>query len=68
MNKRAKKSLKCYKEPIGKGNAIVVHLLSPLKGLVHVTANKPAISMIDIAAHMWPLCSEQILVEGVNPQ
>ena len=34
----------------------------------HVTINKPVISMIYIITHTWPLCSAQILVDGVNPQ
>ena len=38
-----------------------------LKGQGHVTVNKPAISIIYIIAHTWPLCSAQILVDGVNP-
>ena len=29
---------------------------------------KPVISIICIVAHTWPLCSAQILVDGVNPQ
>ena len=33
----------------------------------HVTVNKPVISIIYIVAHTWPLCSAQILVDGVNP-
>ena len=39
-----------------------------LKGQGHVTVNKPVISIIYIVVHMWPLCSAQILVDGVNPQ
>ena len=39
-----------------------------LKGQGHVTVNKPVISIIYIVVHMWPLCSVQILVDGVNPQ
>ena len=39
-----------------------------LKAQDHVTVNKPVISMIYIIAHTWPLCSAQILVDGVNPQ
>ena len=39
-----------------------------LKGQDHVTVNKPVISIIYIVAHTWPLCSAQILVDGVNPQ
>ena len=39
-----------------------------LKGQLHVTVNKPVISIICIVAHTWPLCSAQILVDGVNPQ
>ena len=38
-----------------------------LKGEVHVAVNKPAISRIYIVDHTWPLCSVQILVDGVNP-
>ena len=30
--------------------------------------NKPVIFIIYIAAHTWPLCSAQILVDGVNTQ
>ena len=36
-------------------------------GQGHITVNKPVISVIYIVAHMWPLCSAQILVDGVNP-
>ena len=39
-----------------------------LKGQRHVTVNKPVISMIYIISHTWPLCSAQILVDGVNPR
>ena len=39
-----------------------------LKGQRHVTVNKPVISMICIITHTWPLCSAQILVDGVNPR
>ena len=39
-----------------------------LKAQGHVTVNKPVISMIYIIAHTWPLCSAQILVDGVIPQ
>ena len=39
-----------------------------LKAQGHVTVNKPVISMIYIASHTWPLCSAQILVDGVNPR
>ena len=39
-----------------------------LKGQGHVTVNKPVISIIYIVVHTWPLCSAQILVDGVNPQ
>ena len=39
-----------------------------LKGQRHVTVNKPVISMIYIITHTWPLCSAQILVDGVNPR
>ena len=38
-----------------------------LKAQGHVTVNKPVISIIYIVSHMWPLCSAQILVDGVNP-
>ena len=38
-----------------------------LKALGHVTVNKPVISIIYIVVHTWPLCSAQILVDGVNP-
>ena len=38
-----------------------------LKVLGHVTVNKPVISRIYIVVHTWPLCSAQILVDGVNP-
>ena len=37
-----------------------------LKALDHVTVNKPVISIIYIVVHTWPLCSAQILVDGVN--
>ena len=39
-----------------------------LKGQDHVTVNKPAMYIIYIVAHTWPLCSAQILVDGLNPQ
>ena len=39
-----------------------------LKEQGHVTVNKPVISIIYIVVHTWPLCSAQILVDGVNPQ
>ena len=39
-----------------------------LKAQGHVTVNKPVISGIYIVSHTWPLCSAQILVDGVNPQ
>ena len=39
-----------------------------LKAQGHVTVNKPVISMIYIVSHTWPLCSAQILVDGVNPR
>ena len=42
--------------------------MCPLKGQGHITANKPVISMIYIVTHTWPLCSAQILVDGVNPK
>ena len=38
-----------------------------LKGHGHVTVNKPVISKIYIVAQTWPLCSAQILVDGLNP-
>ena len=38
-----------------------------LKGQGHIPVNKPFISKIYIVAHTWPLCSVQILVDGVNP-
>ena len=38
-----------------------------LKGQGDVTVNKPVISRIYIVAHMLPLCSAQILVDGVHP-
>ena len=38
-----------------------------LKALGHVAVNKPVISIIYIVVHTWPLCSTQILVDGVNP-
>ena len=37
-----------------------------LKGQSHVTVNKPVISGIYIVGHTLPLCSAQILVDGVN--
>ena len=46
--------------PIGPGSGYSV-----MPG--HVTVNKPVISKIYIVAHTWPLCSVQILVDGVNP-
>ena len=39
-----------------------------LQGRDHATVNKPVISIVYIVAHTWPLCSAQILVDGVNPQ
>ena len=39
-----------------------------LEGQGHVTVNKPVIFIIYIVAHTWPLCSAQILVDGVNSQ
>ena len=39
-----------------------------LKGQGHVTVNKPVNSIIYILVHTWPLCSTQILVDGLNPQ
>ena len=39
-----------------------------IKGQDHVTVSEPVISIIYIFAHTWPLCSAQILVDGVNPQ
>ena len=45
-----------------------VTLCYGLKGQGHVTVNKPVISIIYIVAHTWPLCSVQILVDGVNPR
>ena len=43
--------------------------MGPLvRGQGHITVNKPVISVTYIAAHTWPLCSAQILVDGVNPQ
>ena len=42
--------------------------VSNFKGQGHVTVNKPVISIIYIVARTWPLCSAQILVDGVNPQ
>ena len=38
-----------------------------LKEQGHVTVNKLVISRVYIVAHTWPLCSAQILVDGVNP-
>ena len=38
-----------------------------LKGQSHISVNKPVISRIYIVVHTWPLCSAQILVDGVNP-
>ena len=38
-----------------------------LKAQGQVTVNKPVISIIYIVSHTWPLCSVQILVDGVNP-
>ena len=39
-----------------------------LKWQRHVTVKKPVISIIYIVSHTWPLCSAQILVDGVNPR
>ena len=38
-----------------------------LKAQGHVTVNKPVIYRIYIVSRTWPLCSVQILVDGVNP-
>ena len=38
-----------------------------LKRQGHISVNKPVISRVYIVAHTWPLCSEQIFVDGVNP-
>ena len=46
----------------------IAKVISNLKVQGHVTVNKPIISMIYIVAHTWPLCSAQVLVDGVNPQ
>ena len=40
--------------------------INSLKEQGHVTVNKPVISIIYIVSHTWPLCSAQILVDGVN--
>ena len=53
-------------EPLRRSNHST-HVIS-LKGQGHVSVNKPAISMIYIVAHTWPLCSAQTLVDGLNPQ
>ena len=50
-----------------KKHTIQIIKLFDLKEQGHVTANKPVISRIYVAAHMWPLCSAQIMVDGVNP-
>ena len=34
--------------------------------LGHVIVSKHVVSTIYIVAHMWPLCSAQIWVDGVN--
>ena len=39
-----------------------------LKGQGRATVNKLVISIIYIVAYTWPLCSAQILMDGVNPQ
>ena len=39
-----------------------------LNGQGHVTVKKLFISIIYIVVHTWPLCSAQIVVDGVNPQ
>ena len=39
-----------------------------LQGQGHITVNKAVISIIYIVVHTWPLCSAQILMDGVNPQ
>ena len=41
-------------------------LIIHLKEQGHVTVNKSVISRIYIVAQMWPLCSVQIFVDGVN--
>ena len=38
-----------------------------LKGLGHITVNKPVISRMYIVAHTWPLCYAQSFVDGVHP-
>ena len=39
-----------------------------LKGLGHGTINKPVISTFYIVSFECPVCSAQILVDGLNPQ
>ena len=46
----------------------ICHVSNWLKAQGHVTVNKLVISIIYIVAHTWPLCSAQILVDGVNLQ
>ena len=45
---------------------LIFHYQS-LKAQGYITVNKPVISIIYIVTHTWPLCSAQILVDGVNP-
>ena len=42
-------------------------VIQTLKAQGHITINKPVISIINIVSHTWPMCSAQILVDGVNP-
>ena len=50
-----------------KKTSIAKYSVVCLKAQGHVTVNKPVISRIYIVARTWPLCSVQILVDGVNP-
>ena len=54
--------------PILKTKKIIYQSKANLKGRGHVTVNKPVISIIYIVVQTWPLCSAQILVDGVNLQ
>ena len=47
--------------------SLSVNFVLVLQGQGHVTVNKPVIFRIYIIVNTWPLCSAQILVDGVNP-
>ena len=61
-------SVRSRRRVINTFKGIPCHHCQSLKAQGHVTVNKPVISMIYIVSHTWPLCSAQILVDGVNPR